>query len=79
MSKYIFKPENIGVNKPEIFDVLRKSIFVVGHIHFKENIVSRIAVEKIAEYPDTIFINLYSGNLQTYYNLKPATKFDNEG
>lgn len=64
MSKYIFKPENIGVNEPKIFNIPRGSIVIVNDFHFMGNQISRIEVEKIKQYPDTIFINLYSGNMK---------------
>lgn len=64
MTKYIFKADDIEINKPKIFNVPRKSIVIIDHFHFTDNLVSRIEVEKIEQYQDTIFINLYSGNLQ---------------
>lgn len=99
MSKYVFKAENIEVDKPKIFEVPRGSEVIVNHVHLMKNGVSRMEAEKIKEYPDTIFINLYSGNMkigdvvakdpyvlnistignvQVYYNLKPATRLDRE-
>lgn len=64
MSEHIFSSENVEVNKPINIDVPQKSIVIVDNFHFKENLVSKIEVEKIAEYPDTIFISLYCGNIQ---------------
>lgn len=101
MSKYIFNPENIKVDKPKIFGVPRGSEVIVDHFHFMENQISRIEVKKIEDCQDTIFINLYSGNmrighvvakgkdyvldidtignLQQYYDIRPAAEFDKEG
>lgn len=99
MSKYIFKVEDVEIDRPKIFDVSKVSEVIVNHFHFMENQISRIEVEKIKEYPDTIFINLYSGNMkigdvvakdpyvldisnignvQIYYDIRPATKLDRE-
>ena len=64
MNKYIFKAENIEINRPKIFDVPIGSIVIVSNFHFMENQISRIEIEKIKEYPDTVFISLYCGNIQ---------------
>lgn len=64
MSKYIFSPESIEADKSKNFEVLRGSEVIVDHFHFMENQISRIEVKKIKKYQDTIFINLYSGNMR---------------
>lgn len=64
MSKYVFKAEDIEVDNPKAFEVPRGSQVIVNHIHLMKDGVSKIEGEKIKQYPDTIFINLYSGNVK---------------
>ena len=64
MSKYVFKADDIEINKPKIFDIPCGSKVTVNHFQFGENQVSKIEVERIKFIPDTIFINLYSGNIR---------------
>jgi hypothetical protein len=64
MSKYIFRPENIEIDRPKVFEVPRGGEVIIDHFHFMENQISRIEVKKIEDCQDTIFINLYSGNIR---------------
>ncbi|AZV58382.1 hypothetical protein [Clostridium sp. AWRP] len=64
MSKYVLKVEKIGVDKPRNFGVPYGTEVTVNHFHFMENQISRIEVKKIEDCQDTIFINLYSGNMR---------------
>lgn len=64
MSKYIFRPENIEIDRPKVFEVPRGGEVIIDHFHFMENQISRIEVKKIEDWQDTIFINLYSGNMR---------------
>lgn len=64
MSKYIFRPENIEIDRPKVFEVPRGGEVIIDHFHFMENQISRIEVKKIEDCQDTIFINLYSGNMR---------------
>lgn len=63
MSKYVFKADDIEIDKPKIFDIPIGSKVTVNHFQFEENQISKVEVKRIKFIPDTIFINLYNGNM----------------